>query len=114
MREWLVENNFILYKANQTYGCNWVAIKKIEDVPDCACNEKQPQFAVTPATSQLKSIERCEIGISAETPNEVWFELKAYSLTADELKEKLPDIERQLIGAWRAVNRTLDNSTVIG
>jgi hypothetical protein len=43
-----------------------------------------------------------ELRITAEAGG-VWWDLKAYSLKPEELKERLPEIERMLVSAWNGL-----------
>jgi hypothetical protein len=45
----------------------------------------------------------CKVDIVGQTSSDVWFDLNAYSIDADEIFEKLPSIEAALIRAWEAL-----------
>lgn len=87
--------------------CNWYAYRRSAlPARECECNEgKAMQIVVRPfkyARPTTTAWESAEVDVSGEAGG-VWFKLKAYSLTLQELRERLPEIEAQLIGAWNSL-----------
>ena len=90
-------------------GCNWYAYRR-SDLPARECEHnggQHRQLVVRPF--RLEHIgapggawESVEVDVTGEAKG-VWFKLMAYSLTPDELRKGLPEIERRLIAAWNAL-----------
>lgn len=81
-------------------------MKGPEDAPDCECNNKPPQFVVTPHHFNFAGHESksAQVDMTAESGGE-WFKLAAYSIKADELIARLPAIKARVAAAWAAVGK---------
>lgn len=112
LREWLTSQGFraaedgLRHDGNQ---CNWYAYKR-SAIParECECNDGKPmQIVVKPHRFLHHSApggawESVEVDVTGEVGG-LWFKLQAYSVTQDELRERLGEIERNLIAAWNAL-----------
>ncbi len=86
--------------------CNWYAYRASQ-IParECECNEgKRMQIVVTPFDYRLHPAAKpsAEVSVTGEASG-VWFKLKAYSLSQEELPPRLPEVEAALIAAWNAI-----------
>lgn len=107
LREWLVSNGFstsentVRAVNNET---NWIAYRRIDlDARECEGNRgKQISLFVWPFACRPIGYSSCEVEIRGEAGG-IWFILKAYSVTPQELMQRLPEIERQLVAAWNAL-----------
>jgi hypothetical protein len=107
-RVWLTEQGFTVginslpVPINE---CNWYAWRKIKyPARPCHCNEKPPSFCITPFLWTINqqpyvSAEACLTGEQSG----IWYQLKAYSISEEELKTRLDEIEDKLIAAWNAL-----------
>lgn len=106
LREWLVSNGFSVSENAiriSNNEANWIAYRRAElEVRECECNDKKISLIVEPFERSLIGYSSCEIEIIGEAGG-VWFMLKAYSLKPQELMQRLPKIERQLVAAWNAL-----------
>lgn len=101
---WRIYPNHLSSEGN---ACNWIAcMKGPKDAPDCECNNKPPQFIVTPYQFNLAGHEckSAQVEMTAESGVE-WFKLAAYSIKADELMARLPAIKARLAAAWSAIGK---------
>ena len=94
------------HMAREGNLCNWVAQRRT-DIPsrECECNDGRPVcVTVTPHFYLFPGNEMrtFEVDVTGECDGE-WYALKAYSIWADEIIEKLPAAERSLIAAWNAL-----------
>lgn len=75
------------------------------EAPLCQCNEKlhinvrHSEFNF--GGTQHKS---CEIYICGENLAGEWCDIKIYSITLDELEEKLDNLELKVLNMWKAFN----------
>jgi hypothetical protein len=78
---------------------------RLPDVPPCKCNDRTG-LHVNVTSGDLSGHDYCsiEIEITAEANDGQWFKLMAYALRPEDLTdERLDDIKRRLIAAWREV-----------
>lgn len=68
----------------------------------CSCNEKEPQFIInyTCCSIHNKNAEVFSICIRASNKLGTWYSLEAYSLSFEELVDRLSRIEIELLQAW--------------
>ena len=111
LREWLIAQGFrVALDGLSPRGseCNWYAYRR-SDIParECECNDGKPmQIVIRPHKFQYPSgdtRESVEVDVTGEAGG-IWFKLSAYSLTTDELRGRMPEIEAGLIAAWNALN----------
>jgi hypothetical protein len=96
------EQNQFAQPENQL---SWIAYRRIvEDHRVCDCNEKSLQLVVRPFKMQFYDNlhESCEVDVTGEFDG-VWYKLQAYSMSHEELLERLDEIEGNLIRAWGAL-----------
>lgn len=74
--------------------------------PVCLTNEKL-EFHVTLSIFGIVSLESYRMGsefeIAGQTPSGEWAKVEIYGIDFKEIPEKLDDIERRLIVAWKAI-----------
>ncbi len=109
LKSWLEANGF--RTANNSVRdmhnrCHWYAYRR-SSIParECETNEgKACQIVVNPYTAEFqgKTLESVEVEVCGEASG-IWWKLQAYSLTPDELRERLPEIEQSLIQAWNSL-----------
>jgi hypothetical protein len=107
LREWLKSQGFgvYTYSPSADNACNWYACRTTAlDSRRCECNEKPVQIIVRPFVfcTPPHKIENVDVEVRGKT-GDLWFQLMAYSLTPDELRARLPEIEARLIAAWNAL-----------
>ena len=110
LRSWLEENGFRIAEdglRNQDNEATWYAYRR-SGLParECECNEgKSMQLVVKPHHYTLRdgrTLESSEVNVTGEAGG-VWFKLSAYSLPTDTLRERLSEVEANLIAAWNAL-----------
>ena len=76
----------------------------------CFCNNKSVQICVNyhdfilPDTAIIGMLD---IGITACSNADLWYQLKCYSITPNDLINNLVKLERDVIRAWEAVNEKI-------
>lgn len=98
-----VANNGLASRENL---CRWYAWRPsaIQARP-CECNNKpRMQIEVYPHVFSVdaKTYRSAEVKLVGEAGG-VWFDLKAYSISMENLPSKLDAIEAQLVAAWNAL-----------
>lgn len=111
LREWLISQGFRIdlnSLKSEVNLCNWYAYRH-SDIPAraCECNSDKPgmQIVVKPFYWKMEGVVHAstEIELTGEYA-ETWYNLRAYGVGQDEIKEKLPGIEKSLIAAWSALS----------
>lgn len=111
LRYWLSSAGFKIYEDNlrsHENMCNWYACRKIKaECRECETNEgKRAQIVATPYCLYVQNAgpacASVELSITGEAKN-VWYKLMSYSLSPDELRERLDEIEGRLVAAWNAL-----------
>ena len=112
LREWLTTQGFnvaINHLPARMNLCNWYAYRLTTlQARECECNYGKPvQLVISPYQFEAPwpggtHTGSAEIDVVGEVSGG-WFQLKAYSLRHDELRERLGEIERRLIDAWNAL-----------
>ena len=107
LREWLILQGFKCSVAPmRDNGCNWYAYRRSRyPARECECNEgKKMQIVIRPVSyaNETQSWESAEIDVTGEVAG-LWFKLSAYSVSPDELKARLQEIEVRLIDSWNAL-----------
>lgn len=106
LREWLISQGFrceLNRLRSQENECNWYAYKRsVLPARRCETNTDKPgvQIVVYPYRMSARSVVEVELVGEA---NETWWNLSAYGLLPEELKLKLPQIEKSLVAAWNAL-----------
>ena len=108
LREWLAGDGFKF--ADAAYSghneCRWYAYRYTAlPARPCECNDDKPaQIVARPhfATFGTNRMESVEVNVCGEAGG-LWFDLKAYSIKADDLPKNLPTVEAALIRAWNAL-----------
>jgi hypothetical protein len=92
--------------ASQHNECNWYAYRPTTfEARECGHNEgKRMQIVVRPYLFTHGGVQHssCSLDVTGEVKG-IWVKLEAYSLAADELLQRLPEIEQMLIGAWNGL-----------
>lgn len=107
MRNYLASIGFT-FQENHEDTLNeykWIACRRIvQDHRQCECNEKNCQLVIRPYKMLIHGVqyESYEVDITAEFDKE-WYCLKAYSMTADDIKNRLHLTEQRLLAAWQAL-----------
>jgi hypothetical protein len=109
LRAWLVGAEFTLGgNKKDTYNeCNWYAWRRSKiEARRCELNSDKQGLAIVlyPYSRELsgrdwRSVEVELYGVYAG----ISYKLMAYSITPDDVPEKLGDVERGLIAAWNAL-----------
>lgn len=108
LREWLVTQGFRVAhdSLSRDNECNWYAYRRItQPTRECEGNAGKPmQLVVWPRklTHAHGNWESVVVDVTGEAGG-TWYKLQAYSLTHDELRERLGEIETSLIAAWNAL-----------
>jgi hypothetical protein len=87
--------------------CDWYAYRRSKlKARRCECNDKEfMQIVIKPYLyifNEIQKSEGVEIELSGEANGE-WWEIKAYGIAPEAVKDKLDKIERSLISAWNAI-----------
>jgi hypothetical protein len=107
-REWLEHTGFriapykLSFEGNQ---CDWLAYKPTKlAARECECNEgKRLQIIIFPSHLILDTdFKKVAVDVTGEAGG-VWYKLEAYSLSEEELKSQLPEVEEKLVRAWNAL-----------
>lgn len=107
---WLIDQGFKIlidpFKSRFN-ACNWYACRySALPARQCETNEGKPvQIVITPFDNDTPETPRrlsAEINITGEAAS-TWFKIEAYSLDQDEVRSRLPEIERMLVNAWNAL-----------
>jgi hypothetical protein len=115
LREWLQSQGFrcsVNGLRSEHNLCDWYAWRRsVLDARRCECNDTKEgvQIVVQPYTHDIDGLPESsaarnsvELRITAEAGG-IWWDLKAYSLKPEELRERLPEIERMLVSAWNGL-----------
>lgn len=120
LKDFLQGEGFKFQRNSDPYGlnlCNWYAYRKVSyPAPLCSCNEKEVQLVVYPNLIQFPGMQQPRASVEVEicaaieyqpddSSQELWFKLKAYSLTPESFVDCSKDIEKKLVDAWIAVNK---------
>ena len=110
LKQWLIASGFHIAPnpvKHDINDCPWYAYRRTKGTVDCQCNDKPPSLCITPFEFYIRDqlIQSVEVSIIGE--QDVWWNLKAYSLSYDTLKDKLPTVESQLVRAWNALTQTV-------
>jgi len=104
LREWLVAQGFTAgnysYKHRENQ-CLWYAWRRTEVAHCCEANDGKPQQLVV-QPFEMDGHGNHEVEIRGEV-NGLWFKLAVYSLSDEDLCDRLPAIERSLVAAWNAL-----------
>jgi hypothetical protein len=109
LREWLTSQGFRTWQdglAHSGNACNWYATRKTHlQVRECEGNKgKLVQILVKPYEFTFRggdTASSVEVDVTGEA-NGIWYKLQAYSLSHDDLRGRLDEIESSLIAAWNA------------
>ena len=109
LRIWLELRGFSFAKnsfADKTNVAAWYAWRRtsIKPVRECECNGAKIQIVLRPYSHNRdsKTWESVEVDVTGEA-SDIWFKLTAYSLSPDELVDRLDEIEASLVRAWNAL-----------
>jgi hypothetical protein len=86
----------------------WIAYRPINhDLRDCECNDKPPQLVINPYEWFMNDNHHfsCEIEITGEY-NGLWFQLKSYSISLEDIMTNLDGIELMLSRSWNAIKES--------
>lgn len=109
LREWLTSQGFRTWQdglAHPDNLCNWYATRKTHlQARECECNKgKSMQLLVKPFEFTFRTGDTAssvQVDVTGEA-NGIWYKLQAYSLSHDDLRGRLDEIESSLIAAWNA------------
>jgi len=111
LMDWFIEKGFKIAINNINIDgntCNWYAYKKSDiTARKCECNGEDLTVVATPYSRLIGY--RKYLTVDVEVHGEVdgiWFKLSAYSMTIQDLKEKIDSVEVSLIKAWNALSIT--------
>lgn len=110
LRKWLESQGFRIAKSplgRLDNECNWYAYHRSElDARACECNYDKPgmQIVVTPYAFSFdgRRHSSAEVELCGEAGG-IWWKLRAYSLSPDQVPERLAFVEPALIAAWNAL-----------
>jgi len=110
LREWLTSQGFRTWQdglAHSGNACNWYATRKTHlQARECEGNKGKPvHILVKPYEFTFRggdAASSVEVDVTGEA-NGIWYKLQAYSLSHDDLRGRLDEIESSLIAAWNAV-----------
>ena len=96
--------------ASQWNLCRWHAYRRTSiDARECECNDgKRMQIVVSPHSMDNfherggPPHQSVTVDVTGEAGG-LWYKLQAYSLSPDEVIDRLPEVERNLIAAWEAL-----------
>lgn len=71
---------------------------RTKNVPDCLLNDKPPQFMIDHSKFE-NHVGQFSIEISNQSP-QGWIDFKYYSLSEDELRKGIDEMEDRLLEAW--------------
>lgn len=112
LRYWLASCGFRIAPSSSYCGnaCNWYAYRRSElPARECECNDGKPaQIVINPY--EIVGNEQVEVDLIGEYGG-VWYKLKAYSLSSDDLRARLPDVEASLVRAWNALKPSAQEAT---
>lgn len=114
LKDWLTSKGF-KFQENPipTPGnhIGWVAYRPVpHEVRACETNDtKRLQLVIHPYQYPINGdlYSSVELQVTGEY-NKVWYQLRAYSLSPDEVTEQLDTIELSLVKAWN--NLSIDNT----
>jgi hypothetical protein len=106
LQEMLVEKGFSLYPdylKDKNDLCNWVACRYNTAARPCETNDRT-QVVIKPFDLNFdgRRFSSVEIEITGEYAGE-WWKLQRYSISPEELEDKLDKIENKLVMAWNAL-----------
>ena len=109
LRNWLETQGFRCYYNNlieQGNKCNWYACRKTKlKARECETNDNSAvQITIRPFKFEIftNCYKTIEIELVGEA-NKIWFSLKAYALTEDDVYKRLDEIEQMLVSAWNGL-----------
>ena len=115
LKDWLKEHGFREHPnplASFENECKWYACKRYASKYNCECNYDKDgiQIVIWPYRYNLHGhqMRSIEIDLSGEADG-VWYKLQGYSMTWDELPDKLDQVTDGLIKAWEAIPRENNN-----
>jgi hypothetical protein len=82
----------------------WRRIQNVE--PVCATNDRlslHVTFNAFLLPNMREVNEGCSIDITGEIPGANWTTLQIYGISIEEVAAKIPEVERRLVAAWKAV-----------
>ena len=83
---------------------SWCAYLRAPSNIHCECNERSPQFIITPYDFAYHKATSVEVSIIGEANGE-WWDLKCYTVPIDKVIPSLPKICTGLLAAWEALPR---------
>lgn len=100
---WKIENQQTRQSGNLA---TWCAYMRSSTGAHCECNERTPQFVITPFDFDFIQQGSVEISIVGEA-NGQWWDLKCYSVPLDKVIPSLSKVCTGLLGAWNALPRAV-------
>ena len=77
-----------------------------ESIPLCQCNDKLVIDArLDDFEANGSMFHSASISLTHENKEGLWCDLTIYSLTQDELADKLPSLEQKLLRLWKVFNK---------
>ena len=79
--------------------------KRIQGASPCYCNDDKVQYALYYSVTKMsdKLFDSVEVDLTAESGQEIWYQLQAYSMDTNDFMEKYEVIEKSLRAAWEAI-----------
>ena len=77
-----------------------------ESIPLCQCNDKLfINVSLDDFEANGSMFHSASISLTHENKEGLWCDLTIYSLTQDELADKLPSLEQKLLRLWKEFNK---------
>lgn len=114
MKDFLIANGYKQWKVDTEHLSNggWITtemyqkrldtLDKFSDAPLCFCNDKllinvdYCKYHINNVTSSSYSIS-----IVHSDSNDLWCDLKIYSVSEQDMKEQLVELEERLVSMWK-------------
>lgn len=107
LRAQLEQAGFTIYPNHKVQNINdakWVAVQRLDGLPDCECNDKPPSLFVYPFFYHLNGAETrgVEFEVNAKMAGR-WYKLTLHEINADDCMDTIERARRDLSAAWGAI-----------
>jgi hypothetical protein len=106
---WKVYDGGKSYPASPVHGPGtpgWYACISPRVGPDCECNDKPPQIVLEPYIPNVSGEVTVELSLCAQMRG-VWWNVKCYSLTGEELLSRFNELSVDLLMFWQNTQRVV-------
>lgn len=111
LREWLIKRGYKTAPyslADEFNACKWYAYKRVSPgARECECNKRSPIVCVFPNGMKMPHggyHESVMVDVTGKY-SDLWWKLQSYSMTVEQCRERLGDIEANLMAAWDALEK---------